>query len=410
MSPRKGDGLGRVVISGAGTINPLGANVHETFLALQQGRVAIGPLALRDSERLSVRIGAEVKGFVPEKHLSRAELGFADRFAQFALVAARQAVAEAGLALDDDLAERVGVIIGTAGGGLTTSDEAYRAVYAEGKNRVHPFTVPRLMHSAAASLVGMALGLRGPSFSVSTACASSNHAMGLAFQMVRAGAAPMMLAGGAEAMLCFGGIKAWEGLRVLSPDACRPFSADRNGLVQGEGAAIFVFEDYDHARARGAPMLAEVVGFAMGADAGDMVMPSREGAARVMAGALADARLAPEAVGYINAHGTGTAANDRTEVSAIRQVFGAHADRLMISSTKSMHGHLIGATGAVELVACLMALGQGVIAPTMGYRVPDPECALDVVPNVARQARVDVVLSNAFAFGGLNAVLALARI
>jgi len=400
----------RVVITGAGTVNPLGHSVAETCAAMAAGKVAIGPMQFRDSDRLSVQIGAEVRGFVPEAHLSRAELGFCDRYAQFALVAARQAVADAGLALQGELAARAGVIIGTAGGGLTTSDEAYRAVYAEGKNRVHPFTVPRLMHSAAASQISMALGLQGPVFSVSTACAGSNHAMGLAFQMVRAGAAPVMLAGGAEAMLCFGGIKAWEGLRVMSADGCRPFSADRNGLVQGEGAAVFVFEDYDHARARGAPMLAEVVGFAMGADAADMVMPSVDGAARAMAGALADAGLAPDRVGYINAHGTGTAANDRTEVAAVRAVFGAHADRLMISSTKSMHGHLIGATGAVELLACLMALGDGVIAPTMGYRVPDPDCALDVVPNEARTVRVDVALSNAFAFGGLNAVLALARV
>ena len=400
----------RVVITGAGTVNPLGHSVAETYAAMAAGKVAIGPMEFRDSDRLSARLGAEVRGFVPEDHLGRAELGFADRYTQFALVAARQAVADSGLALQGDLAARAGVIIGTAGGGLTTSDEAYRAVYAEGKNRVHPFTVPRLMHSAAASQISMAFRLQGPVFSVSTACAGSNHAMGLAFQMVRAGAAPVMLAGGAEAMLCFGGIKAWEGLRVMSADGCRPFSADRNGLVQGEGAAVFVFEDYDHARARGATMLAEVVGFAMGADAADMVMPSVEGAARAMAGALADAGLAPDRVGYINAHGTGTAANDRTEVAAVRAVFGAHADRLMISSTKSMHGHLIGATGAVELLACLMALGDGVIAPTMGYRVPDPDCALDVVPNEARAARVDVVLSNAFAFGGLNAVLALARV
>ncbi|MDP3860365.1 MAG: beta-ketoacyl-[acyl-carrier-protein] synthase family protein [Phaeovulum sp.] len=402
--------MARVVITGAGSINPLGRNVAETWAAMQAGRCAIGPLEFRDVERLSVKIGAQVHGFVPEDHLSRAEIGFSDRFAQFALVSARQAVAQAGLVFEGELADRAGVVIGTAGGGLTTSDEAYRAVYAEGKNRVHPFVVPRLMHNAAASQISIALGLRGPTLAVSTACAGSNHAMGLAFQMVRSGAAPVMLAGGAEAMLCFGGIKAWEGLRVMSADGCRPFSADRNGLVQGEGAAVFVFEEFERARARGARILAEVAGFAMGADAGDMLTPSVAGAARAMAGALADARLAPEAVGYINAHGTATAANDRSECAAVRQVFGAHADRLMISSTKSMHGHLIGATGAVELLACLMALGEGVIAPTVGYRVPDPDCALDVVPNEARQARVDVVLSNAFAFGGLNAVLALTRV
>jgi nodulation protein E len=208
-------------------------------------------------------------------------------------------------------------------------------------------------------------------------------------------------------MLCFGGVKAWEGLRVMSKDACRPFSANRNGMVQGEGAAVFVFEELDHARARGAEILAEVVGFAMSSDAADIVMPSKQGAARAIAGALRDARLNPEDVGYINAHGTGTAANDKTECAAVADVFGHHADDLMISSTKSMHGHLIGGTGAVELLACIMAVRDGVIAPTIGYEEPDPECALDVVPNEAREVAVDVALSNAFAFGGLNAVIAL---
>jgi nodulation protein E len=233
--------------------------------------------------------------------------------------------------------------------------------------------------------------------------------MGLAFQMVRSGAAPVMLAGGAEAMLVFGGIKAWEGLRVMSREACRPFSANRSGMVQGEGAAIFVFEDWDHATARGAEILAEVAGFAMTSDAADIVVPSAAGAQRAMAGALADAGLRPDQVDYINAHGTGTLANDRSECAAIAQVFGTHAQRLMVSSTKSMHGHLIGGTGAVELLACLMALRNGVVAPTMGWEEADPDCPLDIVPNQARQARVDVALSNAFAFGGLNAVLALRR-
>ena len=249
----------------------------------------------------------------------------------------------------------------------------------------------------------------GPGFSVATACASSNHAIGLAFQMIRAGMADGMLAGGSESMLNFGGLKAWEGLRVMSKDGCRPFSATRNGMVQGEGGAIFVLEEYEHARARGADILAEIKGFAMTSDAGDIVMPSVEGAARAISGALADAGLAPGQVGYINAHGTATAANDRTECAAVRRAFGTAADGVMISSTKAMHGHCIGGTGAVELIACLMAL-QGVIVPTIGHDAPDPECDLDVVPNTAREARVDYVLSNAFAFGGLNAVLALGRV
>ncbi len=399
----------RVVITGAGTINPLGHSVSETLAAMRAGRSAIGPLEIRDAGRLSVRIGAQVRDYVAEEHFSRQQLGLYDRFTQFALLAAAEALAQSGLPFPDGRTERAGVVLGTAGGGVGTWDESYRAVYEEGRNRVHPFVVPRLMNNAAAGHVSMRWNLKGPSFSVATACASSNHAMGLAAQMIRAGQAEVMLAGGSEAMLCFGGIKAWEGLRVMSRQACRPFSADRDGMVQGEGAAVFVFEEYEHARTRGAEILAEVAGFAMTSDAADIVMPSREGAARALAGALADAGLAPEQIGYINAHGTGTAANDRTECAAVADVFGAHAGRLMISSTKSMHGHLIGGTGAVELLACIMALREGVIAPTVGYRAPDPECPLDVVPNTAREARVEAVLSNAFAFGGFNAVLALRR-
>jgi nodulation protein E len=234
--------------------------------------------------------------------------------------------------------------------------------------------------------------------------------MGQAFNLVRAGVSKVMLTGGSEAMLCFGGIKAWEGLRVMSPDGCRPFCATRNGMVQGEGAAIFVFEELAHAQARGAEILAEVAGFSMTSDASDIVMPSKQGAARAISGALRDAKMNPASVGYINAHGTGTAANDKTECAAVSDVFGGDADDLMISSTKSMHGHLIGGTGAVELLACIMALKDGVIAPTIGYRAADPECALDFVPNTARDHRVDAALSNAFAFGGLNAVLALRAI
>ncbi|EEW26031.1 beta-ketoacyl-[acyl-carrier-protein] synthase family protein [Rhodobacter ferrooxidans] len=400
----------RVVITGAGTVNALAADVAGTFSAFRDGRCGIAGLEMRDLDRLSIKIGGQIKGWNPNIHFDRQKLGFYDKFTQFALVAARQAVAQSGLSFTGDLADSTGVVLGNAGGGLTTADDNYRAVYQEGKNRVHPLVVPRLMNNAACSHLSMEFGLRGPCYTVATACASSNHAMGQAFQMVRAGLSPVMLAGGAESMLCFGGIKAWEGLRVMSTTGCRPFSADRDGMVQGEGAAVFVFEDYDHAHARGAEMLAEVAGFAMTSDAQDILMPSVDGAARAMAGALRDAGLAPAEVGYINAHGTATAANDRCETAAIRQVFGGHADRLLVSSTKAMHGHLIGGTGAVELLACILALREGVVAPTIGYTVPDPECDLDVVPNVARQAEVQVAISNSFAFGGLNAVLALRRI
>jgi nodulation protein E len=400
----------RVVITGAGTINALGHNVPATLKAMQDGVCGIGPLEFRDVERLQITIGGQVRGFEAEGLYNRQQMSLYDRFTQFTLAAAKEAITQSGLVFSGELAAKSGVVLGTAGGGVSTWDDNYRAVYEDGKNRVHPFVVPKLMNNAAASHVSMDYNLKGPSFTVSTACASSNHAMAQAFAMVRSGMAPAMVTGGSESMLCFGGVKAWEGLRVMSRDACRPFSANRNGMVQGEGAGIFVFEDYDHARARGADILCEVAGFAMSSDASDIVMPSKNGAARAMAGALADARLDRSDVGYINAHGTGTAANDKTECAAVADVFGPHADRLMISSTKSMHGHLIGGTGAVELLACIMAVRDGIIAPTIGYEEPDPECALDVVPNEAREADVTVALSNAFAFGGMNAVLALRRI
>ena len=399
----------RVVITGAGTINALGHDVASTMEAMREGRCGIGPLEIRDVDRLAIQIGGQVHGYRPEERWNRQQIALYDRFTQFTLIAAREAIAQSGLSFGGDLAARSGVVLGTSGGGLNTYDENYRAVYEEGRNRVHPFVVPKLMNNAAASHVSMAYNLKGPSFTVATACASSNHAMGQAFQFVRSGLAPVMVTGGSEAMLCFGGLKAWEGLRVMSRDACRPFSLNRNGMVQGEGAGVFVFEERERAMARGAEILAEVVGVGMSSDAADVVMPSQQGAARAMAGAIADARVAKEEVGYLNAHGTGTAANDKTECAAVADVFGAHADDLMISSTKSMHGHVIGGTGAVELLACIMALRDGVIAPTVGYEEPDPECALDVVPNAAREARVEVALSNAFAFGGFNAVIALRR-
>ena len=402
--------MNRVVITGAGTINALGHNVPETLAAMREGRCGISDLEFRDVERLAIKIGGQVKGFEAEGHFNRQQMTLYDRFTQFTLMAAKEAVAQSGLEFSGELANRAGVVLGTAGGGVSTWDDNYRTVYEEGKNRVHPFVVPKLMNNAAASHVSMEYNLKGPSFTVSTACASSNHAMAQAFQMVRSGMSKAMVTGGSESMLCFGGVKAWEGLRVMSKDACRPFSANRNGMVQGEGAGVFVFEDYDHARARGAEILAEVVGYALTSDAADIVMPSKQGAARAISGALADARINPDQVGYINAHGTGTAANDKTECAAVADAFGRHADKLMMSSTKAMHGHLIGATGAVELLACIMAVRDGVIAPTIGYEEFDPECALDVVPNEARQANVEYALSNAFAFGGLNAVLALRKV
>ncbi|MDA8986822.1 beta-ketoacyl-[acyl-carrier-protein] synthase family protein [Planktomarina temperata] len=402
--------MNRVVITGAGTINALGGSVSETLQAMREGQLGIGPLQMRDLDRLSVKIGGQIKDFDPESHFDRQKLALYDRVTQLVLLASREAMAQSGLEITEELSETTGVVLGTAAGGMNTWDDNFRSVYEEGKNRVHPFVVPKLMTNAAASHLSMAHNIKGPSLTVSTACASSNHAIGLAFHMVRSGMAQVMLAGGGDAMLTFGGIKAWEGLRVMSKTACRPFSANRSGMVQGEGAGVFVLETYEGAMARGAEILAELIGFSMTSDAGDIVMPNQQGAVRAIRGALRDACLDPQDIGYINAHGTGTAANDKTECAAVTEAFGAHAPALMMSSTKSMHGHLIGGTGAVELLACLMALRDGVIAPTIGYEQPDPNCALDVVPNVARQAKVTATLSNAFAFGGMNAVLALKAI
>lgn len=391
----------RVVITGAGTVNPLAQTVAGTFAAMAAGHCAIGPLQIRDVDRLQVQIGAQVRAW-DDSRFGR-DLVLYDRFTQFTLVAAAEAVAQA---RPDHDPTRMGVIFGTAGGGLTTTDDSFRAVYAEGKNRVHPFTVPRLMPSAPASHVAMRYGAQGPVFSVSSACASANHAMGLALQMIRAGLADCMLTGGADAMLTFGGMKAWEGLRVMSPDGCRPFCATRNGMVMGEGAAVFVFEAHAHAVARGAQILAEVAGFGMTSDASDIVLPNADGAARAMRLAMADAGLSPGDIAYVNAHGTGTAANDRVEAQVIAQTL---SPDVPVSSTKSQHGHLMGGAGAVELLACLLALQEGVIAPTVGHRQDDAACAINLVRETGHQGAVNACLSNAFAFGGLNAVLALKK-
>ncbi|MFQ5622981.1 MAG: beta-ketoacyl-[acyl-carrier-protein] synthase family protein [Paracoccaceae bacterium] len=400
----------RVVITGQGAVNALGMSAAATMEGMREGRSGIGPLDFPDVDRLSISIGGQIKGYSADAHFSRQEIVLYDKFTQFALLAAKEAVSQSGLEIDGEVSVRSGVILGTAGGGLHTQDENYRSVYAAGKNRVHPFVVPRLMNNAAASHLSMIYDIQGPSYTVATACASSNHAMGQAYEMIRAGVTDVMLTGGSESMLVFGGIKAWEGLRVMSKDGCRPFSANRNGMVQGEGAAVFVFEEYESARARGADILAEVVGFAMTSDASDIVMPNKNGAVRAMRGTLKNAGLNGSQIGYINAHGTGTTANDRTECAAVREVFGAHADDLMISSTKSMHGHVIGGTGAIEMIACIMAVRDGIIAPTINFQAADPACDLNVVPNVSRVAKIDYAMSNAFAFGGMNAVLAISAV
>lgn len=399
----------RVVVTGMGVISALGQGCGPFRSALREGRTGIGPLRAAASPPLRIGVAAEVSGFEAGAHFDRQQLHLLDRFGQFGVVAAREALAHSGLAPDGAWRDRAGVLMGSCVGGQDTQDEGFTALYRNGKNSVSPFTVPRVMANAAASQITMSLGLRGPAFAVASACASSNHALGLAFQMVRSGLAEVILAGGSEAPLSFGHLKAWEALRVVAPDACRPFSLDRRGMVLGEGGAVLILESLRHASERGARILAEVAGFGMSSDAGHITQPSAEGAAQAMRGALLDAQAAPEDVDYINAHGTGTKVNDATEARAIGLVFGNRASEVPVSSTKSLHGHTLGAAGAIEAVATVMALGEGFLPPTAGFTTPDPECPLAVVTGASRSADLRLALSNSFAFGGLNAVLALRR-
>ena len=399
----------RVVVTGAGVICALGHNCGEFWQGLVAGRSGISPLQSVDRALLRFQNGAEVHGFDPSRYFEEKEIGLLDRFAQFGVVAARQAIAQAGIEWNGELRESTAIVTGSCVGGQSTEDEGFVNLYRNDIPRVNPLTIPRTMENAAASRISLETGVVGPTYTVSTACSSANHAIGQAFWMVRNGVAPMAIAGGSEAVFSLGFLKAWEAMRVVSPDTCRPFSKDRRGLILGEGAAMLVLEPLESATARGAKIYGEIAGFGMSSDAFHITQPSSDGAARAMRGALSDGGLSPEDIGYINAHGTATQANDTAETAAIRKVFGAHADRLAVSSTKSMHGHTLGAAGAIEAVATLLALSNGVLPPTANYNVPDPACDLDVIPNQARPAQVEWALSNSFAFGGLNAVLAFRR-
>lgn len=400
----------RVVITGMGAVTPLGHTAPTTWAALREGRSAIGPITSLPREALRFGIAAEVRGFDPLKHFDEKKLILLDRVSQFALVAAREAVVQSGIDFaHENLGENTAVVIGTGVGGEHTNDEASRRLYAENNPRLHPLTIVRLMANAPACQISIEHKLHGPAFATVSACASANHAIAQAFHMVRSGVACAAVAGGTEACITLGAVRAWEAMRVLADDTCRPFSKQRRGLVLAEGAAVFVLEARDDAERRGATILAELAGVGMSADAGDIVFPSDAGAALAMRRAIADAGLAPEDIDYINAHGTGTPANDPTETRAIRATFGERANALAVSSTKSMHGHALGAAGAIELVATIGALRDGVVPPTANFIDPDPECDLDYVPNVGREMDVRAALSNSFAFGGLNAVLALRR-
>lgn len=397
----------RVAITGLGCISALGHSVADFWQAVVDGRSGIAETRLVPPEKLNIKITAEIDGFDPAAHFDAKTLPMLDRFSQLALVAGRQAVADSGLDFSGELGARTAVIVGTGVGGFSTLDEAFERFYSQGRQRVRPFTIPRSMVSAATSHISMEMGITGPAYSCSSACSSANHAIGDAFYMVRTGRVKAAITGGSEACITLGCLRGWEALRVMAPDTCRPFSIDRRGMVLGEGAAIVTLERLDEARARGATIYAEIAGIGMSADAGDIVLPSGAGAAQAMRLALEDGGLNVEDISYVNAHGTGTKANDVIETRALRAVFGAHADKLAVSSTKAVHGHALGATGALELVVVARALSENIVPPTANFTAPDPDCDLDYVPNTARDAKMRGVLSNSFAFGGLNAVLAI---
>src|ERR1700685_1127745 len=396
----------RVAITGLGIISPLGLNLEDNWKSLSEGRPAIGPIKGADCSTLRFKNGAEVTGYDPVKHFEGGKDAYIDRFAQFSVVAAREAMRNSGLELTQEMRERSAIVCGSAVGGQASIESGFEDLWVQGRGRVHPLTIPKTMANAGASHISMDMGLAGPVYTVSTACSSANHAIGQAFRLVRDGEADLAVTGGSEAIFTVGMLKAWEAMRVIAPDTCRPFSKDRRGMILGEGGAMMILEPLEAAQARGARIYAEICGMGMTSDAHHLTQPTVDGPARAMKGALREAAMMPEQVGYINAHGTGTAGNDPVETKAIREAFGAHADKLAVSSTKSMHGHALGAAGALEAIATIMALHEGILPPTANFTVADPECDLDYIPNQARAQRVGAALSNSFAFGGLNAVVA----
>ena len=400
----------RVAITGLGVISAAGLNVQEFWTTMREGRPAIKPITAVSPSLLRFTNAAEITDFNPEQYFEPKEVQFLDPFAQYGVAAAREAIRDAAIEWTQELKENTAIITGSCLGGKQTEDDGYVQVYQERNTRFNPLTIPRAMANAAASRISLEYGLVGPTYTISTACSSSNHAIGQAYWMVRNGGAEMAITGGSEDVFALGVLHAWGAMRVVSPDTCRPFSKDRRGLILGDGGGMLVLEPLEAARARGAHVYAEIVGFGMSSDAHHITQPTSEGASRAIRKALEDAGMQPEEVGYINAHGTGTQANDCTETTAIRNVFGAHADKIAVSSTKSMHGHTLGAAGAIEAVVTVMAIHCGTIPPTANYTTPDPACDLDVVPNRARPAQVDAAISNSFAFGGLNAVLAFRRV
>jgi len=396
----------RVAVTGIGVISAMGRSRAEFWDALAAGRSGIRPMTLVPPGSVRFENGAEVPDYRASDYFEEKEAGMLDRFAQFALIAAREAARDSGIVFNDSLRERSAVVTGSCLGGKSTEDEGFRGLYELKNTRFPPLSIPKAMANAGASRISLEYGITGPVYTISTACSSANHAIGQAFWMVRSGSVEVAIAGGSEAPFSLGLLKAWEAMRVVSPDTCRPFSKDRRGLILGEGAAALVLEPLDRARARGAQVYGEIAGFGMSSDAFHLTQPSAAGAARAMRAALCHAYVDGWTIGYVNAHGTGTPSNDPTEVEAIRTVCG---DGVLVSSTKSMHGHALGAAGAIEAAATLLGLQNGVIPPTANFTEADPACDLDVVANEPRRVEVDWAVSNSFAFGGLNAVVVFRR-
>jgi 3-oxoacyl-[acyl-carrier-protein] synthase II len=407
----------RVVITGVGAVTPVGNTADEFWAALVAGRSGIGPITRFDTTGYATRIAGEVKGFDPLKYLDKKEDRKFDLFLKYAVACAVMAVEDAGLKTDRVDATRFGVLVGSGIGGLETLLDNYETLRTKGPDRVSPFFIPMIIINMASGVISMRFGAKGPNSSVVTACATGNHAIGEAMRIIERGDADVMIAGGSEAIiipLTIAGFCQMKAMSTRNDDptrASRPFDAERDGFVCGEGGGLVVLESLEHARKRDARIYAEVVGYGMTGDAHHMTAPDPEGdgAARAMAAALRDASLDPSAVGYINAHGTSTPYNDKFETIAIKRVFGDHAKKLAVSSTKSMTGHLLGAAGGIEAIATAFALHHGVLPPTMNYEKPDPDCDLDYVPNQARKQDVEVALSNAFGFGGTNATLAFKK-
>lgn len=399
----------RVVITGIGVVSALGNSAAEFWESLKNGTNGIRPLTRVNAENTRIKVAAEVRGFDAAKYFDDKKLMFLDPFSQYGLAAAREAVADSGIEFHRELGDRTGVITGSCLGGKETEDSLFAELYHDGKTRFPPTVIPAAMANSVASHASMEYGLTGATFTLSTACSSSNHAIGHAFWLVRQGTLDAAITGGSEAPLTLGNLKAWEAMRVVSPDACRPFSKDRNGMVLGEGGAMFVIEELEHAQTRGAKIYAEIVGFGMSADAHHLTMPLAEGAAKAIKMALDDGRVERGSVGYINAHGTGTQANDVMESEAINQVFGDHTKNIAVSSTKSMHGHALGAAGAIEAAATALGMHNGLLLPNINFTELDPECDINVIANEPLAAEPETALSNSFAFGGLNAVLAFRR-